>query len=169
MRRTRLRRSVGLKRGKPILAKGRRGKVNDRLHALWRECLILWDGEKCQAEGMWGIRCGGPLQGHHIYGKGPYPAMRYDLENGVVLCRNHHLFGIESQPAPEVLPWLVRVVGQERLQWLHERSVATKGTRHAKGYLLDVEAFLEASRDALVRGPFAGAGDVESDTPGRDA
>jgi hypothetical protein len=39
------------------------------------------------------VCCGGGLQGAHILRKGGiYAGIRYDLENVIVLCRNHHLY-----------------------------------------------------------------------------
>lgn len=30
------------------------------------------------------------LDAHHIFGKKAHPRLRYDIENGVALCRTHH-------------------------------------------------------------------------------
>jgi hypothetical protein len=39
------------------------------------------------------VTCGGPLQGAHILRKGGmYISLRHELDNVVVMCRNHHLF-----------------------------------------------------------------------------
>jgi hypothetical protein len=101
----------------------------DKLHDLWREVLLARDGARCSASGQGGMRCGGGLQAHHIYSKGLYPALRFDLENGLIACRNHHGYWIERAPAPEILPWLTQALGRLRLERLALRASAT---RHGK-------------------------------------
>lgn len=54
----------------------------------WRDACIERDGEKCQ-------RCGKEqekrwLVVHHIAPWDKYPQLRYDISNGIVLCRGCH-------------------------------------------------------------------------------
>jgi hypothetical protein len=110
----------------PLRRRSERQVKLDKLHDLWREVLLARDGAQCSASGRGGIRCGGGLQAHHIYSKGAWPALRYDLENGVLCCRNHHLYWVEVAPAPETGPWLERLLGSDLLERLAMRARASK-------------------------------------------
>lgn len=141
LRRTRLR------------AKSSRQRELDSLHKLWREVLIARDGRKCRAEGMGSIKCGGGLQAHHIYNKGPWPALRFDLENGILACASHHLYWIETAPAFEVGPWLEREIGCERVDRLMLKARASKGRKSLTDLAL-VRVDLEQQLKQLEAGPF---------------
>lgn len=113
-----------------------RKTVLQRLHALWRLILIARDGEKCRAVGQGGMRCGGSLQAHHIFGKGPFPRLRFDLENGIILCGAHHAFWVESGPPSDVAKWLEETVGITQLKRLSLRA----HTASASGKPMDLYA-----------------------------
>jgi hypothetical protein len=85
---------------------------------------------------MGGFKCNSVLQAHHIYSKGTWPALRYDLDNGILACKSHHLFWIHKAPANEVYPWLERVCGAQRLLRLQVRAAASKGAKQR----VDLEA-----------------------------
>lgn len=114
---------------RPVRRKSERRRTIESLDKLWRETLIAIHGSRCLAAGQGGLHCGGGLQGHHIYSKGTWPALRFDLENGVLACRNHHLYWIETAPSIEVGPWLERVCGEQRLLRLRVRAAASRGGR----------------------------------------
>lgn len=138
-----MKRSGPIRRKKRIKPVGRVGLTQKEMHKLWRAVLIAQNGGRCEAAGCGGMRCGGPLQAHHIYKKGTWGRLRYDLENGVVACRNHHLFWIEKAPAMEVGPWLERVCGAPRLLRLQVRAAASKGSKQPKMDLAAVRLYLE--------------------------
>jgi hypothetical protein len=60
----------------------------------WCKAIMLHrQGGLCLRHDCYPPNCGGPLQGAHILRKGGmYKSIRHDLENLVVLCRNHHMF-----------------------------------------------------------------------------
>lgn len=67
-------------------------KVKQRLRkqadALWQQCVKL-EHPACE---MCGILM---EEGHHFFAKGSCSALRYDLENGIGLCRRcHHLHNL---------------------------------------------------------------------------
>ena len=68
--------------------KARRTKEN----AQWRKHVLERDSYTCQkckeiCENLSG------LVGHHIYSFSDHPHLRYDVENGITLCKKcHHLF-----------------------------------------------------------------------------
>jgi hypothetical protein len=53
----------------------------------WRRVIRRRDGHKCQ----W-ANCGAKknLKCHHIRKWADYPTLRYDVNNGITLCREHH-------------------------------------------------------------------------------
>lgn len=132
-----------LRRRSRLRQKSDRQRELESLHALWRKVLLLRDGEVCRAEGMGNIKCGGGLQAHHIYNKGTWPALRFDLENGIIACRNHHGYWIETAPANEVGPWLFVKVGGARLDRLRLKAQASKGARPKRVDLAMVRLFLK--------------------------
>jgi hypothetical protein len=128
--------SASLRRKSAVRKKSDRQYKLDKLHGLWRIILIARDGERCAAAGEGSIRCGLSLQAHHIYGKIDYPALRFDLDNGIIACRGHHFWWIHSAPAPEVAAWLAKSVGQERLERLALKAAASRANRSR----MDLEA-----------------------------
>lgn len=73
----------------------RRSPVRHRLgydrerHLEWRSAVLKRDGKKCQFPGC---SCRKKLQAHHIRRWADYPAIRYDVNNGITLCQVHHEF-----------------------------------------------------------------------------
>ncbi len=55
-------------------------------YAQWRKAVFARDGYVCQACG----KRGGRLNAHHKKPWAKFPALRYDVENGVTLCENCH-------------------------------------------------------------------------------
>lgn len=86
--------------------------------ALWAEAVKKKAGYVCEY-------CGAEksLQAHHIISRVHWP-IRYDLENGVCLCRYHHLFWAHRE-ALEFLEWIKDKRDLEKL----------KLRKHTKGKL----------------------------------
>ena len=60
---------------------------NDPAYKSWRRQVRERDNFKCQ----WpGCECGGRLEVHNIKTWGSYPGLRYDLSNGITLCKKCH-------------------------------------------------------------------------------
>lgn len=117
MRRTALRRR----------SKSPRAKIIKEMDRLWREVVFATYGTVCKAEGQGGMRCGGGLQAHHIYGKGAYPRMRYTIPNGIPVCGGHHQFwvhGSSASPnrAADVQAWYFATCGAKRMASLDLQS-----------------------------------------------
>ena len=115
----------------PLRRVSEKGATRAALHKLWRECLLARDGERCAAQGWFNMRCGGPWQGHHVWGQGANPslAMRYNLQNGVILCAAHHKFGVHAASPIEVRAWLVHTVGEQRLANLEALAHVSRRSR----------------------------------------
>jgi len=50
------------------------------------------------------VNCSGRLEAHHILNWKYYPELRYDINNGITLCHNHHPRGRmeEKRMIPEL-------------------------------------------------------------------
>lgn len=123
-------------RRSPLKRKSERQLTHDRLHDLWRDVLIAQRGKRCEAAGQGGMRCGSIIQAHHIYSKRTWPALRYDIENGLLCCKGHHMWWVHQAPASETGPWLEQVCGAPRLLRLRLRAAASKGGKQR----MDIEA-----------------------------
>lgn len=53
----------------------------------WRKEVWKRDGFKCRISGT---DCSGRIEAHHILGYTEYPELRYEINNGITLCRSHH-------------------------------------------------------------------------------
>lgn len=81
---------------KPInKGKGLRAKRDPKLTA-WGKAVLERDGWQCQAFRFQGcyefsaMQCSNILDPHHISERSLRPDLRYDLNNGITLCRRHH-------------------------------------------------------------------------------
>lgn len=61
----------------------------DILYKTWRADVRKRDGYKCR----WlNCKCKTKLQVHHILKWADYPLMKYTINNGITLCKQHHDF-----------------------------------------------------------------------------
>ena len=51
---------------------------------LWRMCCVKAHGQDCEVCGNVGV------QVHHFFPKGNFGYLRYDLKNGIILCKGCH-------------------------------------------------------------------------------
>lgn len=80
---------------------------------LYSELIILRAGHKCEKE-----NCNKrtKLQAHHIFSR-VYFAIRHDPENGVCLCRYHHLYWAHRFPV-EFMNWIKKKRDIEKLEMI---------------------------------------------------
>jgi len=94
----------------------------NKLAKLLRQACLARDKYKC-------IRCGntqvGELSASHIYPKGAYPAMRWDLENVKILDYKCHIHFFHKNPL-EAAKWIKTAIPKERLDRLLKLSQSTK-------------------------------------------
>lgn len=60
---------------------------NDTEYRIWRKRVWLRDGFKCVIANQ---DCAGRIEAHHILGWSSHPELRYEINNGITLCRAHH-------------------------------------------------------------------------------
>ena len=93
------------------MTKAQRNKLNK----LVREYVVKRD-KVC-------LRCGKPdrLHASHIYPKGKYRKMQFDVENVKALCVGCHLYWWHKHPI-EAKEWAIKVLGRKRLNKLKKQA-----------------------------------------------
>lgn len=111
------------------------------LNALLRKAMLLRDKNRC-------LRCGKTetLQMSHIYPKGRYRKLEFDLDNVKTLCFGCHIGFWHKNPI-EAKFWLDMVVPEDRLKRLRLRSQTSgDGMRNYKLLKLYLQAELKKYR-----------------------
>lgn len=100
--------------------KKRKKKVNRK--SIVKENLVLWSKcvkliakyrcERCNKKGT-----DKTLDSHHIYTKGSCSNLKYNLNNGVCLCKGYHRFKVHITNDPELIPLLIKKRGED---WFEE-------------------------------------------------
>jgi 5-methylcytosine-specific restriction endonuclease McrA len=87
----------------------------NKLHKLLREYVILRD-KKC-------LKCGKEknLQTSHIYPRGKYPKMQFNLDNVKALCLGCHLYWWHKHPI-DAHRWAEKTLGKALLSRLKKRA-----------------------------------------------
>ena len=93
------------------MTKAQRNKLNK----LVREYVVKRD-KVC-------LRCGKPdrLHASHIYPKGKYRKMQFDVENVKALCVGCHLYWWHKHPI-DAKEWAIKVLGRKRLNKLKKQA-----------------------------------------------
>lgn len=93
-----------------------RKSLERKLDSLLKEAIILRDGYKC-------LRCQKEdnLQKSHIYPKGIYKNLKFDLDNLHFLCYQCHLCWWHKHPIGAT-KWIKDVLPKDRLARLHKKS-----------------------------------------------
>ena len=60
---------------------------DDPAYKQWRKDVYNRDKHMCRYPGC---TCKKRVQAHHILPWSEYPALRYNIQNGITLCRKHH-------------------------------------------------------------------------------
>lgn len=69
-----------------VIAKYQKERNNPE-YKQWRKSIYVRDGNVCK---MNNESCSGRLEVHHILRWSDFPDLRYDINNGIVLCHAHH-------------------------------------------------------------------------------
>ena len=129
---------------KPVKVKKKKRKKVKPLARMTRDTLALWSKA---IRALWGGRCAmcgnAGSQAHHFFGKKAYPAVKFDLDNGVFLCFFCHIRKLHQQgdtePAREQL---LLKIGTRRFNALRKRAVS-KGIKVTEEYLIKVASKLQ--------------------------
>ena len=79
---------------------------------LWSEAIKVKYDYKCAYCGKTDKQV--RLNSHHIFSK-RHKATRYDLDNGICLCVQHHKFNtFSAHESPEFVLWMVDFIGKEK-------------------------------------------------------
>jgi len=65
----------------------RTDRRNDSLYKEWRNNVYKRDRYKCRIDNN---DCNGRIEAHHILSWSEFPKLRYDINNGITLCKYHH-------------------------------------------------------------------------------
>ncbi len=60
---------------------------NDSAYQVWRKEVYTRDNFKCRIDNN---DCNGRLEAHHILSWKDHPELRYSVNNGITLCKDHH-------------------------------------------------------------------------------
>lgn len=100
--------------------------IDSRIDEAWSKLVKLRAGNKCEV-------CGkiSTLNSHHIYSRAK-KSVRWDLDNGICLCVNHHIGNSFSahKTSVEFTEWLYEYKGKEFMENLRIRSHNTGKFSH---------------------------------------
>jgi len=66
------------------------------------------------------------LNSHHIFSR-RHKATKYDLDNGICLCVDHHKFKpFSAHESPEFILWMIDFIGKEKYEDLKRRANSIK-------------------------------------------
>ena len=71
--------------------KGSRAALKRKCDRLWSQLIRASNGGRCKLAGKDHVRCGGPIQAAHLFGRGHH-SVRHELWNGWPLCAGHHVY-----------------------------------------------------------------------------
>lgn len=109
-------------------------KLTRQLDSQWSAIIHSIYGDKCAICGRYG-NC----SAHHFFGRKAYPSLKWDIDNGILLCFVCHIIGVHrkgnTEPAREAL---INRIGQDRFDIL---KVKGNQVMHYKDY--DLTALLD--------------------------
>jgi hypothetical protein len=109
--------------------KKKKPNLRKKSDELWRDILLLKANYKSEISGKLCKKHGGDsiLQAHHICRKPNY-ALRYDLENGIVMTMGEHKFGIHGEREE----WFRNRIKEVKGQDIYERLMQKKNETGSK-------------------------------------
>ena len=101
--------------------KNKKAKLRSQADKAWFHKLIQYQCEFCSQKAV---------QVHHIYPKGSFGYLRYNLDNGVAVCQNCHM-DFHFRYNPDKVPQLIKIRGQEWYDRLKKKAL----TKPKPGYM----------------------------------
>lgn len=97
------------------------------LDTLLRQVVLIRDGNRCRWCGISKrVGRGRGLEAAHIWPKGQFPWLRYDLGNVITLCHRCHFFRWHRSPL-EAQDWIRRTMGTDTLASLRQVGLSRRG------------------------------------------
>jgi len=121
------------------MSKNSRKKIEKQLDDLWRRAVLKRDNNKCRI-------CGKTIgiQAHHIFSR-VRRSTRWELENGITLCRGHHY--LAHRDFERFRRFVVSIIGEDRYDELYLLSLST-----VKWSMSDLEKKVEELKRFLGEG-----------------
>ena len=119
------------------------GKLKKDLLEIAKAGVRARDG-RCVAANADGRACWGHLQASHIFPEGIYHSMKFDPENMVGMCTQHHIFWWHKNPL-EADAWLRKFLGDEKYKYLFRLRDAYK---EKQWFEAEVRELIELSRSS---------------------
>lgn len=99
-----------------------------KINKLLVECIKKRDGYKC-------LKCGSTQTLHlsHIYPKGKYRMLEFDMDNLKFLCFSDHLHWWHKHPL-EAGDWIKKILDKDRLKRLSQKARTNMGLKVVRDY-----------------------------------
>lgn len=79
---------------------------------LWQEIIKCRVGYKCEFSNCYKTQPPYKLDAHHIYSKGRFKHLKFDLDNGICLCVKHHQAGWGKESAHGDINFKDKILGK---------------------------------------------------------
>lgn len=79
--------------------KNAKKKEEKELLDLWQQIIKLRAGNRCEYPGCHKSGNQHKLDAHHIFSKGTFKHLKFDIDNGMALCCHHHTAGFGREAA----------------------------------------------------------------------
>jgi hypothetical protein len=86
-------------------SKVKTSNLHDAKRKIWSKTVYKRDNYTCK---MQNSDCNGRLEAHHILRWADYPELRYDINNGITLCKFHHPRKKETEQ--EMAPIFTKII-----------------------------------------------------------
>lgn len=127
----------------PLKRRGKRAATTKELDAMLRQIVLIRDGNRCRKCGIEKrVGRGRGLEAAHIFPKGQYPGLRYELGNVLTLCHKDHFFWWHKNPI-EAHDWARRELGTDTLASLRRVGLSRRGKRDPVAMKFYLEKELE--------------------------
>ena len=100
------------------LSKEDKKKIEKNMLSLWGMAVFETYGNKCE---VCGAKASDP---HHVFPRGSYPNLKYEIRNGVPLCRKCH-GRLHWRQDPRIMKAIIEWRGDEWWDWLNARAKNT--------------------------------------------
>ena len=109
-----------------------------KIRSLQRKADKLWKQKIFEKYGKLCTVCGKiAADPHHCFPKGSFSNLRYDLDNGTPLCRNHHM-AIHYRSDPSVMVKIIEKRGKEWYDKLEAKSKEPTKSWKSEAYYQEI-------------------------------